>query len=290
MAKILITGAAGGFGLLTVKHLLNDGHTVVGTARDVAGRNKTKAGELERLGAAVIEMDLTDEASVNRGAEAASQKMGGIDVLINNAGVGVLGLTETFTPDDMIRIFDVNVVGTHRVSRAVIPVMRKASKGLIINISSLLGRITVPFYGPYNASKWALEGLTENYRTELSQSGIEVCIVEPGGYPTTFIDHLVRPSDSGRAKEYGPMGEMPEAFLKNFESALASNPSQDPANVAKAIAQVIKTPYGTRPFRTIVDNMGMGGPVTEYNAMLGKITEAIYGNFGIGDLLKVPAK
>lgn len=287
MAKILITGAAGGFGLLTAQQLLGEGHMVAGSARDISGRNKAKAAELEKLGAQVVEMDITDESSVNRGVEAAFQKLGGIDVLINNAGVGVLGLTETFTPDDMKRIFDVNVFGTHRVKRAVIPIMRKASKGLIINISSLLGRITVPFYGPYNASKWALEGLTENYRTELSQSGIEVCIVEPGGYPTTFIDHLVRPSDASRAKSYGPMGEMPEAFLKNFESALAANPSQDPANVAKAIAQLVKAPYGARPFRTIVDNMGMGGPVSEYNAMLGKITEGIYGNFGIANLLKV---
>ena len=287
MAKILITGAAGGFGLLTVKQLLSEGHTVVGTVRDIAGRNKTKASELEKLGAKVIEMDITNDSSVNSGAESAVQKMGGIDVLINNAGVGVLGLTEAFTSDDVKKVFDVNVFGTHRVIRAVAPYMRKTSKGLIVNISSLLGRITVPFYGPYNASKWALEGLIENYRTELSQSGIEVCIVEPGGYPTSFIDNLIRPSDRERSKAYGPMSEMAEGFLANFEKALAANPSQDPQNVAKAIAQVVKTPHGNRPFRTIVDNMGMGGPIGEYNNVLGKITEGIYGNFGIGHLLKV---
>lgn len=289
MAKILITGAAGGFGLLTVKQLVSEGHSVVGTAREITGRNKSKATELEKVGAKVIEMDITNDASVGRGVEAAAQHLGGVDVLINNAGVGVLGLTESFTPDDVKRIFDVNVFGVQRMNRAVLPVMRKASKGLIINISSLLGRITVPFYGPYNASKWALEALTENYRTEVSQSGIEVCIVEPGGYPTTFIDHLVRPSDKERSKAYGPMGEMPEGFLQNFEKALAANPSQDPSNVAKAIAKLVATPYGTRPFRTIVDNMGMGGPVGEYNTMLGKITEGIYGNFGIANLLKVKA-
>ncbi len=287
MAKILMTGATGGFGLLTTKQLIQDGHTVVGTARDISGRNKTKASELEKLGATIVEMDITNDASVNRGVESATQKMGGIDVLVNNAGVGVLGLTETFTPDDFKKVFEVNVFGTHRVTRTVAPVMRKTAKGLIVNISSLLGRITVPFYGPYNATKWALEGLTENYRTELSQSGIEVCIVEPGGYPTTFIDNLIRPSDKERAKAYGPMGEMAEEFLANFEKALAANPSQDPKNVAKAIAQLVKAPHGTRPFRTIVDNMGMGGPVEEYNNMLGKITEGIYGNFGIASLLKL---
>jgi NAD(P)-dependent dehydrogenase (short-subunit alcohol dehydrogenase family) len=290
MAKILITGATGGFGSLTVKQLLSDGHQVLGTARDISGRNKSKASDLEKLGATIVEMDLSTDTSVNRGVDLAIQKLGGIDVLINNAGVGVLGLTETFTSEDLKRIFDINLFGTHRVSRAVIPVMRTLSRGLIINISSLLGRISVPFYGPYNASKWALEGLTENYRVELSPAGIEVCIVEPGGYPTTFIDHLIRPSDTERVKDYGAMGEIPETFLKNFENALAANPSQDPINVAKAIAHLIKKPHGSRAFRTIVDNMGMGTPIAEYNSMLEKITEGIFGNFGMSHLLKVQTK
>lgn len=290
MAKILITGATGGFGYLTVQQLVQEGHSVVGTARDITGRNKAKVSEIEKLGVKVVEMDITHDASVTHGVDAANQHLNGIDVLLNNAGVGVLGLTEAFTTDDMKRIFDVNVFGVQRMNRAVLPIMRKSGNGLIINISSLLGRITVPFYGPYNASKWALEGLTENYRTEVSQSGIDVCLVEPGGYPTTFIDHLVRPSDKERSKAYGPMAEMPEGFLQNFEKALAANPTQNPVNVAKAITTLISKPTGSRPFRTIVDNMGMGGPVGEYNAVLSKITEGIYGNFGIGHLLKVSAK
>jgi NAD(P)-dependent dehydrogenase (short-subunit alcohol dehydrogenase family) len=290
VAKILITGATGGFGLLTVQHLIKEGHKVVGTARDIRGRNQAKTKELEALGAKIVELDLTNDASVERGVKAATSAWGGIEVLINNAGVGVLGLTESFTSEDIKKIFDVNVFGTHRLIRAIAPSMRKAGSGLIINISSLLGRVTVPFYGPYNASKWALEGLTENYRTELSQFGVEVCLVEPGGYPTTFIDNLVRPSDRDRSKDYGPMGEMAESFLKGFEQALAANPAQDPQKVAQAIVQLVKAPQGTRSFRTVVDSMGMGGPVDEYNNVLKKITEGIYGNFGIGHLLKVKAK
>ena len=290
MARILITGASGGFGLLTLKQLVGAGHSVVGTSRDVARRNRTKASEIEALGAKVVEMDVTDDASVTRGVEAAIRHLGGIDVLINNAGIGVLGITEAFTADDVKRVFDINVFGVHRVTRAVLPAMRKASSGLIINISSLLGRIAIPFYGPYNASKWALEALTENYRVEVSQSGVEVCLVEPGGYPTTFIDNLLRPSDGDRTKTYGAMGEMIEPFLQNYEKALAANPSQDPKNVATAIAGLVAAPHGTRPVRTVVDTMGMGGPVGEYNSVLGKITEGIYGNFGIGHLLKVKTK
>jgi len=276
--------------MLTVKQLVADGHSIVGTSRDISGRNKTKTAEIEGLGTRVVEMDVTDDASVARGVEAGNRHLGGIDVLINNAGVGVLGLTEAFTPDDVKRVFEINVFGVHRVTRAVLPAMRQASRGLIINISSLLGRIAIPFYGPYNASKWALEGLTENYRVEVSQSGVEVCLVEPGGYPTTFIDNLLRPSDTDRTKTYGSMGEMVQPFLENFEKALAANPSQDPQNVARAIAALIAQPHGTRPFRTIVDNMGMGGPIGEYNAALAKVTDGIYGNFGIGQLLKVKTR
>jgi NAD(P)-dependent dehydrogenase (short-subunit alcohol dehydrogenase family) len=290
MAQILITGASGGFGLLTVKQLLRDGHSVVGTSRDIAGRNKARVAELEQLGARVVEMDVTKDESVTRGAEAAIQQLGGIDVLINNAGVGVLGLTEAFTADDIQRVFDINVLGVHRVTRAVLPAMRKATRGLIINISSLLGRIAIPFYGPYNASKWALEALTENYRTEVSQLGVEVCLVEPGGYPTTFIDNLVRPSDKEIAKTYGPMGQMAEPFLENFEKALAANPSQDPQHVAAAVSGLVSAAHGSRPFRTIVDSIGMGSPVAEYNAVLGQITESIYTNFGIGHLLRVKSR
>jgi NAD(P)-dependent dehydrogenase (short-subunit alcohol dehydrogenase family) len=287
MANVFITGAGGGFGLLTVQQLIRDGHKVVGTVREMSGRNKAKTTDLEKLGSKVVEMDVTDEASVDSAIKKARELMGPIDVLINNAGVGVLGLTEAFTTADVKKVFDVNVFGVHRVMRAVLPDMRKRSKGLVINVSSLLGRMTVPFYGPYNATKWALEGLTENYRTEVSQFGVEVCIVEPGGYPTTFIDNLVRASDKERAKEYGPMADMAEGFLKGFEQALASNPAQDPNHVAQAIGKLISSSHGARPFRTIVDNMGMGSHLSEYNAHLGQITEAIYKNFGIAHLLNV---
>jgi NAD(P)-dependent dehydrogenase (short-subunit alcohol dehydrogenase family) len=290
MAKVLITGATGGFGTLITKQLLNDGHKVAGTARDIQGRNRAAAKELESLGAKVIEMDITDDMSVTRAMETATKQLGGMDTLINNAGVGVIGLTEAFTPEDMKRLFDVNVFGVQRTCRAIAPMMRELGTGLIINISSLLGRMTVPFYGPYNASKWALEGLTENYRTELSQFGIDVCIVEPGGFPTAFVDNLMRPSDTTRSKTYGPMGDMPEGFLKGFEQTLAANPKQNPDLVAKAVSQVIAKPQGARPFRTIVDTMGMGAALSEYNEALARITEGVYSNFGIAHLLKTQVR
>ena len=285
--KIMITGAGGGFGLLITRALLEAGHTVIGTMRDVSGRNKEKAAKLKATGASVIEMDVTSDASVDQGVAAAIQAASGLDVLINNAGVGVLGVQETFTAGDLQKLFDINVFGVHRVTRAVMPHMRGKKSGLVINISSLLGRIAVPFYGPYNASKWALEGLSENYRIESSQAGVDVCIVEPGGYPTSFIDNLVRPSDKERISSLKEMSEAAEGFLKGFEQALAGNPAQDPKNVATAIANLVAATPGTRPFRTVVDNMGMGGPVESYNKQLTDISAAIYGNFGIAHLLQL---
>ena len=280
MANILITGATGGFGALIVQELIASGHKVVGTSRKV---NATSSSDAYQL----VEMDVTNEGSVNCGVDAALSSMGNIDVLINSAGVGCLGWTEAFSAEEMKKIFEVNVFGVQRVTRAVIPQMREQGRGLIINVSSLLGRITIPFYGPYNSSKWALEGLTENYRSELSQLGIEVCLVEPGGYQTAFIENLVRPADETRIRSYGPMAEAPKAFLEQFESVLASTPVQDPILVGKAVAELVNTPHGQRQFRTVVDKLGMGDPIAGYNENFAQLTTGIYQNFGIGHLLKV---
>lgn len=287
MGKILITGASGGFGRLTVDALLKAGHQVAATMRDTNGRNRAIGEELTRWGAQVIELDVTQDESAQKGVDQALRYLGAIDVVINNAGIGVLGFQESFTPDDWRRLFEINVFGVQRINRAVLPKMKERKQGLLIQISSLLGRIAVPFYGPYQASKWAVEALAENYRAELSQLGIESCIVEPGGYPTTFIDHLVRPSDPSRSTSYGEMSQMPEGFLKGFEQALAANPAQNPKDVATAIVELIAKPRGERPFRTVVDKMGMGDHVAGYNDHLDKVTTGIYNAFGIGHLLKI---
>jgi NAD(P)-dependent dehydrogenase (short-subunit alcohol dehydrogenase family) len=287
--KILITGANGGFGKLTAEALLKQGHTVVASMRDIDGRNRDIAVQLRAAGASVVEIDVTDENSVNQGVSAAIEAAGGLDVLVNNAGIGVLGLQEAFTPEDWQRLFDINLFGVQRMNRAVIPLFRNQHSGLLVHVSSLLGRITMPYYGPYNASKWALEAMVENYRSELSAFGVESCIVEPGGYPTTFIDRLLKPSDHSRDGDYGDMAQAPGNALANFEQALAANQQQDPHNVANAIAKVIDTPAGQRPFRTIVDKLGMGDHVEAYNDQLKEITTGIYSAFGMQSMLELKA-
>ena len=287
MSKILITGANGGFGALTVKTLLKQGHRVVATIRNTESRNKTATEQLSSLGAKIVGLDVTDDDSVTIGVAKAITLMDGLDVVINNAGVGVLGIQEQFTIDDFKRLFDINVFGVQRINRAALPHLRKQGSGLLIHVSSLLGRIAFPFYGPYNASKWALEALAENYRVELSGFGVDSCLVEPGGYPTEFMHSLLQPSDQSQNESYGEMIHVPKQSFEGFEAALASNPAQNPQNVADAIANLISTPAGQRPMRTVVDNMGMGTHIEPYNKQLAQIHEGLYNAFGMGEMLKL---
>lgn len=287
MSKILITGASGGFGALTVKTLLKDRHRVVATMRNVDSKNKAIADKLTALGAKIVDLDVTDDKSVHSGITKAIELLEGLDVVINNAGVGVLGIQEQFTIDDFKQLFDINVFGVQRVNREVLPHLRSQGSGLLIHVSSLLGRIAFPFYGPYNAAKWALEALAENYRVELSGFGVDSCLVEPGGYPTSFMENLMQPSDHSQDEGYGQMVHAPMQAFKAFEGALASNPAQNPQNVADAIANLISTPAGQRPMRTVVDNMGMGTHIEPYNNQLAQIHEGLYNVFGMGDMLKL---
>ncbi|MEM7378608.1 MAG: SDR family oxidoreductase [Pseudomonadota bacterium] len=285
--NILITGASSGFGRLTVEKLVAAGHRVVGTVRDPAGRNAEAAARLHELGADTVDIDVTDEASVAAGVEAATASLGTIDVLINNAGIGVHGLQENFSADELHRVFDINVYGVHRMARAVLPAMRARRSGLILNISSLLGRVTLPFYGPYNASKWAVEALSENYRTELSQFGVDVALIEPGGFPTTFFDNVLHPGSTDRDAGYGDLAHAPQAAFEGFAAFLDANPQQAPGLVADAVLQVIDAAPGTRPFRTEVDRIGMGDPIQAYNAHHAEVTHGIFASLGMDGMLQL---
>lgn len=285
--KILITGASGGFGKLTVKTLLSKGHQVAAAMRYINGKNKIVAEELRNAGAKIIELDVTSESSVGSGVKKAITDMGGLDVLFNNAGIGTIGMQEFFTTDDYKKLFEVNVFGVQRMNRAVAPYFREKKKGLIVYTSSLLGRISLPFYGPYQASKWALEAMAENYRVELSTFGIENCIVEPGGYPTTFMGNLLKPTDNSQTNSYGDFMKFPEQMFGDFETVLKNNPQQAPQRVADAFAELIEKPYGEKPFRTTVDFIGMGDNVQKYNEYLEQLMKGLYTNFGVSELMTV---
>ncbi|MEM8896150.1 MAG: SDR family NAD(P)-dependent oxidoreductase [Bacteroidota bacterium] len=284
-SKILITGASSGFGKMTVQALLDGGHSVAAAMRGVEGKNKEAAAELKVAGASIVEIDVTSDDSVNSGVSAAIDQLGGLDVVVNNAGVGVIGMQEHFTIEDFQKVMDVNVYGVQRVNRAALPHMRAQNSGLIIYISSLLGRMVLPFYGPYNASKWALEAIAENFRIELAGFGVENAIVEPGGFETNFFGNLIPASDQSRNESYGEFMNAPEQMGAAFGETLANSPDQKPEKVVEAIVGLVNADKGQRPFRTVVDNLGMGEPIKGYNEQLEGVMKAVFGNFQMSGML-----
>ena len=249
---ILITGAATGFGRDTAETLAGAGHRVFASMRDVAGRNAGPAAALRARGIETVELDVTDDASVESAVSSVLGQAGKIDVLINNAGIAAAGVSEAFTADQAKILFNTNVVGIIRTTRAVLPSMRAAKDGLIVNIGSVLGRVTFPFFGLYGATKFAVEALTDSTRYELSQLGIDVTLVQPSAYPTNMYSAILHPADAGRAAAYGDIGAIPGQMFETFTGLFQSANAPDPHDVAAAIASLIETAKGSRPARIVV--------------------------------------
>jgi len=250
--RILITGASSGFGRDTAETLHRAGHTVYASLRDAQGKNRAPAEALRELGIKTVELDVRDDASVEAGVKNVLAEAGKIDVLVNNAGIASAGVTEAFTAEQAKAIFDTNVIGLLRVTRAVLPSMRHQHDGLIINIGSILGRVTFPFVGIYGASKFAVEALTDSLRYEVSQLGVEVVEVQPSGYPTNFFPNIQTPADTEVTKSYGEVGQIPEAMVKSLTATFEGNDAPNPHEVAEAIAKLVGQPKGTRAARTVV--------------------------------------
>lgn len=181
----LVTGASSGIGLATAKALSRDGYRVFGTSRKpVVGA----AG-----GITMLICDVTDEASVQSVVAEVLGEAGRIDLLVNNAGIGLLGGAEESTTAQTRALFDVNVFGTMRMTSAVLPVMREQRRGRIVNLSSILGLIPAPYNALYAATKHAIEGYSESLDHEVRTQGIRIVLVEPGVTRTSFEENLTRP-------------------------------------------------------------------------------------------------
>ena len=254
MSKIiLITGTSNGFGNDVAKTLGAAGHRVFATMRDIDGRHRDAAKALQSRGIETLELDVTSNASVEAAFRNLAEKTGGkLDVLINNAGMASAGLSETFTPEQVRDMFDVNVFGVQRVIRAALPEMQKNKSGLIVNIGSILGRVTIPFLGLYGASKHAVEAMTDSYRYELSQLGIDVVLIQPGPYPTGLYTAIQAPADAGRADRYGDVAALPGKFAEFLQGVFSGANAPDPHDVATALVRLIETPAGQRSDRVIV--------------------------------------
>jgi NAD(P)-dependent dehydrogenase (short-subunit alcohol dehydrogenase family) len=257
-AIVLITGASTGFGRDAAERLARRGHRVIATMRDIEGRNKQNRETLEQLARSeslplhVVEMDVTDERSVNRAVTVALKRCDGLDVVINNAGFAGLGVTEGYTAEQFQAIFDVNVYGVVRVNRAVLPYMRQQKSGLLIHVSSGAGRVAVPGMGAYCASKFALEAIADAYRFELLPFGIDSILVEPGIYRTPIFDRIMPPADSQRVADYGASAEYADRVLAVFREAISAPDAPGSEEVAEAFVRLIEMDPARRPFRTVV--------------------------------------
>jgi NAD(P)-dependent dehydrogenase (short-subunit alcohol dehydrogenase family) len=275
----VVTGANSGFGRVTAETLAADGWRVYATMRNTATRNAAPATELRQRGINVVELDVTDDASVDAAAKTIGSEAGAIDVLVNNAGTGFFGIAEAFTPAAVEQQFATNVVGPLRVNRAFLPAMRERKSGLIVYVSSVAGRLIVPFGGIYTASKWALEALAETASYELSPFGIDVAIVEPGAYATDIFSKIASADDNARVTAYGDVAAYAEQVSAGLNAAAQE---RDPQEVADAILRLANAPAGQRALRTVVP----ANPAADaINAATAPIQREVVVSFGLEALL-----
>jgi NAD(P)-dependent dehydrogenase (short-subunit alcohol dehydrogenase family) len=217
---------------------------------------------------------VTQAASVQQAVNEIIAQAGRVDVLINNAGYGIMDLCETVTLEQAQREFDVNFFGVVRMNHAVLPTMKRQGGGLLLYVSSGAGRLAIPGMGLYCASKFAMEALAETYRYELASQGIDSVIIEPGAYRTPIADRLEEGEDPARRAGYGEMGEVPGKVLQYIRSARAN-----PQEIADAVLRIIQTPPGQRRLRY---RIGPGGPGAEnINAVCEQAQAQLLEAFGI---------
>jgi len=290
---VLITGASSGFGALTARAIARSGDVVYAGMRETAGRNAPAvqaaadwAAE-QRADLRAIELDVNDVASVETAVRQILAEHGRIDVLIHNAGHMVVGPAEAFTPEQLAELYDVNVLSTQRVNRAVLPGMRERGEGLVVWVGSSSTRGgTPPYLAPYFAAKAGMDALAVSYAAELARWGVETSIVVPGSFTrgTNHFAHSGRPADADveAAYETRYAGLMEQVATKLAALAPAD---ADASMVSDEIARVVAMPRGARPFRVHID------PADDGSEEVSSVADRVRGEFltrvGLDDLLTI---
>jgi len=248
----MITGASRGFGVGIAKAILAAGDNVIATARNINALDHLS----NNPNAFAVALDVTDELQAKKAVDAGLKQFGRIDVLVNNAGYGLLGAVEESSAQEVENIYWTNVFGLLNVTRAVLPSMRKQKSGHIINISSIGGYSSYPGWGVYSSTKFAVEGLTESLHDELAPLGIHATVVEPGFFRTDFLD------SSSLIKTASVISDYADTVGKMRDSMEGHNHQQpgDPSKLAQAILQLVKAaeppvrlPLGTDTLKRIAD-------------------------------------
>lgn len=290
--SILITGCSSGFGKLGAEHYARLGARVFATMRNLPRPEADELRQLandEGLDLHVIEIDVLSDDQVAAGVAEAERINGdGIDVLINNAGIGITSPVEIQDMEATKLIFDTNVFGCHRMARAVLPGMRAKGGGHIFQISSQLGRVILPYSGHYSATKFALEAMSEQLAYELVPHDIDVTIIEPGGYPTEVWVNRNRYSAELKARASAIHADgYPQQFARMGQED-GSGRSADPMDVPREIARLIALRQGASPLRVPVH------PGTKPQIPINEVTARVQtdwlGNSGYGPLIRAVHK
>jgi NAD(P)-dependent dehydrogenase (short-subunit alcohol dehydrogenase family) len=293
MSKIiLITGASSGFGRLTAEALARAGHTVYASMRATTGRNASVVKEMaalsrdEHVDLRTVEMDVQSQDSVDTAVKQVTDATGRIDVLIHNAGHMMFGPAEAFTPEQFAQLYDINVLSTQRVNRAVLPHLRRQKQGLLVWVSSSSSAGGTPAYlAPYFAAKAAMDAIAVQYARELARWGVETSIIVPGAFTrgTNHFAHSGKPGDEKVVAEYeaGPYAGFGDQVQKAFAAIVPAD--ADPSAVATAIVDVVDAPFGKRPFRVHIDPTEDGANVGF--SVLDRLRAEMLHRVGLGDLL-----
>jgi NAD(P)-dependent dehydrogenase (short-subunit alcohol dehydrogenase family) len=259
---IFITGTSTGFGKLTTITLSKAGYTVIAGMRDISGRNADAAKELSALPKVdVVEIDVTNDDSVKKAFAEVLAKYGRVDVLINNAAVTGFGLLEAYSIDQIKQMFEVNFYGVIRTYQEVLPAMRRAQKGLIINITSGASGHTLPFMVPYLASKFGVETISEGLQDELAEYNIENVTIQPGVYPTEMTNGSKAGVHSDKPEITAAYGDAATEKFNAIGTALFGKMAQynmDPQTIADGILKLVNMQDGTRPLRFPLDAIAEG--------------------------------
>lgn len=235
---ILVTGASSGIGRACAVALSRRGHTVYGTTRrqptEICAEVRRNLAPSHRL--EFLQVDVTDDQTVHTAVERILAEEGRIDALINCAGFGTAGAIEDTSDEDLLSVLDTNLLGTLRCCRAVLPSMRRQRSGTIINVSSIAGRIGIPFQGGYSAAKYALEGLSEALRMEVHSFGVNVVLIEPGDFRTEFTD---RRQITSSAEENAAYVVQMRKTLAVMEAEERGGPTPEP--VARLVVRILNT-------------------------------------------------
>ena len=233
-----------------------------------------------------IELDVASQESADRAIRSIVEKDGRLDVVIHNAGHMVFGAAEAFTPEQLLQVYDTNVLSTQRVNRAALPQLRKQKRGLVLWVGSTSTRGgTPPYLLPYFAAKAAMDALAVSYAAELNRWGIETSIIVPGAFTsgTNHFAHASSPADKARQAEYdsGPYAHLGDDIMKGFAATAPAD--ADVADVAKAIVKVVDLPFGKRPLRVHIDPAQDGAEIV--NGVADRVRTEMYRNIGLSDLL-----